>query len=108
MLDLRLDHIDDQDVRSALYNIQEFLRGQKLLNFQWEFFTVVFTAAASEFVFTHNLGFTPKDYHITSFSNGASGYIDIDTADGTTVEITTTGPTTMRFLLGNLDTTSQA
>lgn len=107
ILDLGLEGVTDRNTREAFYNILEELRSQVQLNFFWKFFSKTFSVGGT-YTFKHNLGFKPKDSQITGIINtsGQSAYIDLDTADKTDVDITVTGPCTVRFLLGNLDVNS--
>lgn len=108
MIDIGLDGIKDPSVKDALYNIQQEFRDQKILNFFWTFFKVSFVASVTDYKFKHNLGYTPKDFLITSIRGNGTAYIDLDESDSQFLNITTTDSCTIRFLLGNLDENSTA
>ena len=108
MLDVRTESIKDELTREAIENIVEEFRGQALLNFFWKPYSVIFTAGGT-YTRMHGLGFRPKDYLITGIMNnsGEAAYIDLDSCTSELLSITVSGACTVRFLLGNLDTTSQ-
>lgn len=108
MLDIRLENIKDQGTRDVIDNIQSAIRSQSILNFFWGFFSLTFTIGGS-YTYPHGLGFRPKDFLITGIldSSGAAAYIDLDSCTSTDYVIVVSGACTVRFLLGNLDTTSQ-
>ena len=107
MLNLPFQNVKDTDTRQSFVLLTEYINGQPILNYMWKFFTFTFTVGGT-YTFPHNLGFTPKDALYTGGSPNMAFYIDFDACDSTNMSLVVGGAGTVRFLLGNLDTTSSA
>lgn len=100
MKPLLLEKIPDTYARENFQRIQDGLREQALLKGKWAFFELVFTAAVTNLKYPHHLGFMPKDILQTSLTGSGSLVWNYSSFDTVNLDITTTGPCTVRAFIG--------
>lgn len=101
MIQLRLTNIQDEPTRGALESMRDSLNAQELLLADFRFFSIITTAAVTNMVFTHNLGFIPTDVILTRLSGGTVTW-NYDSFTKDTVSLTTSAAVNLRFLLGRM------
>ena len=105
-LDLKLQEIEDIYTRENLFRIKKFLDEKPFLRGEWSFYEITLASAVTNFKFKHNLGFQPKDIIQTS-SIGSVLTWNYSGFDREFVDITTTGPVTVRAFIGRFEKASE-
>lgn len=100
MLELRFVDIKDAVARENFQKIQEEFRDFPLPQGKWKFFEVSLTQTVTNFKFKHNLGFMPKDIIQTSQIGSGSLTFNYALFDKNFIDLSTTGPVTVRFFAG--------
>ncbi len=100
MLSLSLAQIRDVDVRRNFEKIQGFFRALQFVQAQMRFVRIQFVAAGTNIRYPHNLGFLPKDVLQTSLVGTGSLTWNYDKFDKEFLDITVTGPCTVRAFIG--------
>ena len=96
---LNINDIQDEKVRKNFENLMTFLRKESpLLGFR--FFSVTFQGAVANYKYPHNMGFQPKDIVVTSQIGSGSVSFNYGNFDATNLDLTATGPVTVRFFAG--------
>ncbi len=93
-----LDQITDETVRENFRLLEQYLASQVFPGFSH--FTVDFPVAESNHKFQHKLGFLPLDIILSAKSTDIVVTFDQDKSTADEVDITVSGPCTIRFLLG--------
>lgn len=92
--------IEDEFSQENFRRLGDYFKDSPLEKFQFKFFEIPFTMAVTNFRYPHNLGFSPKDVITTFVSGGATVTWNYDSFDSSFLDITTSGPTTVRALVG--------
>jgi hypothetical protein len=108
MLRLDIQQIAEPWTRDNFRRIEREVRSQPLLRGQWRFFELGFPAAVTNARVTHGLPFVPKDVLVTSVRGGGAASFNFDLFDATFLDITTTGPATIRAFVGSFVEDSDA
>ena len=98
-LSLNLSYIKDADVGKSLELIESFLNANPFLKGQFKFYQIVIPAAVTNYRFSHNLGFVPKDVLVTSVV-GSSPTWNYTLFDDVSLAITVAGSSTIRAFIG--------
>lgn len=97
---LKIDAVKDPVVREALQIIKEALNKIALLRGEFEHFSLDFDEAIEDHLFSHNLGFSPRDV-IQTFKTGEGEVVwNYQDFSKTQASITVTGPCTVRAFIG--------
>jgi hypothetical protein len=96
---LNLSFVKDPDLSKSLEIIEEYLNAQSFLRGQFRFYEIVLPGAVTNYRFSHNLGFAPKDVIVTSVV-GSSPTWNYTRFDSTAIDITTAGASTIRAFIG--------
>lgn len=106
-------HITDlpvNDVKALVALLQqnfEDLRGfileQPLLNGEFRHCEITLDKAVTDYKFQHRLNFIPKDVIQTFLTEGVTLTWAYDHFDRTNIQLTTSAPCTVRFLVGRYD-----
>ena len=107
MIKLILKDIFDPYILENFVRLQSFIFGEVILMAGFKFFEVSFDTSVTNFKFKHNLGFLPKDIIVTSVTNGATIVFNYELITKDFLDITTSGATTIRFLVGSMKNTVQ-
>lgn len=99
-LELLLKEIGDNYTRENFYRILKYLRSDTLAKAQFKFFEITFSSTATNFRHRHALGFVPKDVIVTNVSDQESVIFNYDLFTNQYLDITTSGPCTVRFFAG--------
>lgn len=105
-IDLKYQEIEDQYARENFYRLQKFFDAENFLKGDWEFFEIAIPAAATNYRFKHNLGFMPKDVLVTSSIGAGVAQFNYSLFDKDFLDITTTGPVTVRAYVGRFERAS--
>lgn len=100
MIELFRKEIDDQYSQENFRLIQESINDSPFEKGHFKFFEVVISSAATNYKYPHHLPFVPKDVIMTSVSPSATVTWNYSLFDRTNLNITTSGPTTIRALIG--------
>lgn len=92
--------IEDRYAQDNFTRLQDYFKESPVEKMGFKFFEIEFTGAVTNFRYPHNLGFVPKDVITTYFSNAATVTWNYDLFDSTYLDITTSGATTVRALVG--------
>jgi hypothetical protein len=100
MSKLLISEINDPYIRDNFRRIEDILRSESLLKGSFKFFEIEIDGAVTNLKYSHNLGFVPKDVIQTSITG--SGSLDWNFPNFTKdfLDITTTGPVTVRAFIG--------
>lgn len=102
MIKLLVKETIDEITRENMQRIQKELSStQVILNGQWKFFELVFTAAVTNFKYPHKFTFTPHDVIQTSLIGSGALTWNYGLFDSTNLDITTTGACTVRAFVGS-------
>lgn len=102
-IDLRTDKIEDENVRDSFQATEEYLQGQVLLQGLWKFYELDFDVAVTNFKHPHALRFTPTDIICTGVQGDQRVTFNFDQFDGTSLDITVSGPVKLRFFAGRYE-----
>lgn len=98
---LPVDKIQDYSAQQCIIRLVAWLKANaQLANFN--FYTITFTQAQTNFLFPHNLGFQPQDIVMTSLTGTGTLTFNYSLFDSTNLNISTTGPCVVRFLAGTI------
>ncbi len=105
-LDLKLQEIEDVYSRENFFRIKKFVEDKPFLRGEWVFFEIAINSALTNFKFPHGLGFIPKD--VIQTSTVGTGVLTWNYAafDRTFLDLTTTGPVTVRAFIGRFEKSS--
>ncbi len=95
MISLAFAQIRDIDVRRNFEKIQAFF-----IMAQFRFISIEFTVAQANIRYPHNMGFVPRDVLQTSLRGTGSLVWNYDLFDKDFLDITVTGPCTVRAFIG--------
>lgn len=106
-LDLYRSEIEDPYIRENFIRTQNFLRDQPLLKGHFTFKQYAIQAATNNFRVLHKLSFTPLDA-IVSYQSDPTVTVTLNQNlwDAQFIDITTTGPVTIRMFLGRFEDTN--
>lgn len=100
MMKFFLKEIQDLYAQANFEMIKDFIKSQIILRFQWTFVAFETDVAVTNKKIRHSLGFVPKDL-IETFKTGAGTITyNYDNFDTEFIDLTTTGPCKVRFLIG--------
>jgi hypothetical protein len=92
--------IEDPYVKESFSRLKQFLQGLPMLFGEFEFREIVASAAVTNMKVPHGLGFKPVDIIQTSKIGAGNITFNYDKFDKTFLDITTTGPCTVRAFVG--------
>jgi hypothetical protein len=98
-----LEEIKDERVREAVQWLYDFLSEQPLLNGQFEHFNLDFDGTLTNEKISHSLGFAPYDIIVTRTTGSGTITFNYDRFDDKFIDITTTGPVSVRFFGGRYE-----
>jgi hypothetical protein len=98
-----LKEISDFYVRENFEKLLNFFKDKPFLE-KWQVFEIDFDSATANGVFRHTLGSVPKDIIQTSKTGAGNVTFNYELFDRDFINLTTTGPCKVRFLVGNLPT----
>ncbi len=101
MIKLLRKEIEDNYLQENFLRIEKEVNSQAILRGQWKFFQVEFTKSVANFKFQHRLPYTPKDIILTSTTGTGVASFDFNLITDTHLDISTTGPCTIRFFVGS-------
>ncbi len=100
-IQLRLNSIESfNDVRDALQKIKEAFDNATILNGQFQFYTITFKGAITNFKYSHNLPFTPMDVLQTSITGTGTVTWNYSLFSPSQLDLTSTGPCVVRAFIG--------
>lgn len=102
-LELKLQELQDQVARENFFRIKKFVDQKLFLRGEWVFFEIAVAAAVTNFKFKHGLGFVPTDVLQTSSIGAGVLTWNYDKFDRQFLDITTTGPATVRVFVGRFE-----
>lgn len=102
MISLIFKNIEDPYILENFQRLSNFLNSDVMLMGNFKFYTLTFTGAVTNYRFKHNLDFVPKDLILTSITGSATVTINYDLFTKDYIDITTSGGTTIRFLVGSM------
>lgn len=102
LLNLFKREIDNLFTRLNFEKIEREINDDQLLKAEWVFREIIFPAAVTNFRYVHNLNFVPKDVIKTSEVGAGVATFNMNLFNSTSVDITTSGPVTVRVLFGRL------
>lgn len=100
MIKLFLTEIEDQYLKENFIRLNDYLNGQPLFNGIFRHFEIRIPSSVTNFKFVHNLGFKPNDVIQTSAIGSGNLTWNYDKFDAKFLDITTTGPVTVRAFIG--------
>lgn len=100
MVRLNTSQIQDQVIRENFSTTEQEFNGLPLRKGDWTHIELTVAGAVSHFKYPHNLGFLPKDVIQTYCTPGITVTYNIDSFTSSNLDITTTGPCTLRFFVG--------
>ena len=100
IIKLFLNEVEDQYLLENFIRIEDFINGQVMFKGQFQHFEIVIPAAVTNFKFKHNLGFQHKDVIQTSVIGAGVLTWNYDKFDAKFLDITTTGPVSVRAFIG--------
>ena len=97
-----LKELEDKFIRENFYRLDKFLREDALKKAEFSFFELVVLGTVVNKKFAHNLSFKPTDVILLSITKPDSATVTwhYDKFDRESVEISTSGPCTIRAFLG--------
>jgi len=98
---LSLEDLEDLDIRENFKRLQDYLKSETVLKSQFSFFEIIVKDAVTLQKFAHNLGYAPKDVIQTSLIGTGQLTWNYESFDRVNIVFTTTGPCTVRVLVGN-------
>lgn len=99
-VDLIIKDIQDQYAKENFNRLVRFVGEQQILDGSWKFFEVDIPSTSSNFVFTHNMGFIPKDIVMLNSIGNQNFRLKYDEFTATNLVIEAGGPVILRFLAG--------
>ncbi len=107
-VEFELSGIQDPILRDVLQSIRDFLREFPLFSGEWKFYEFVFTQGEDNKKIPHRLKFTPKDILQTAIikdvdSGDASIIWNYELFDSTNLDVTVSGPCTVRAFIGRYE-----
>lgn len=96
-----LEELSDKFLIENFKRVRDTIKNLKLNNGQFQFFEIVIPVAKTNFLFTHNLSFQPKDIIQTSLIGTGTLTWNYDKFTMTHLNLTTTGPCTVRAFVGS-------
>jgi hypothetical protein len=94
-----IDQIQDYPTQKSVQVLRDWVGSNSPLA-GFKLFEVAFTQAVANFKYPHKLGFQPKDVITTSLIGAGAVTFNYSKFDSTNLDITVTGPCTVRFLAG--------
>lgn len=94
-----IEQISDYPTQKAIQILRDWARDNTPLA-GFKLFSVTIPKAVTNFKYPHNLGFQPQDIILTSQMGAGTIVFNYDKFDSTNLDITTTGPSVIRFLAG--------
>jgi hypothetical protein len=101
VLELFASQTEDPIAQENFDRIRQFLERAMFLRFEGDKFEIEFSGAVTNFRYTHNLGFVPKDVWLTSDIGAGSATFNYELFSDTELDITTSGAVTIRFFAGS-------
>lgn len=105
-LDLRLQEIEDVYSRENFFRIKKYLDKKPFLRGEWAFFELQFENAVTNQKVKHGLGYLPKDVIQTSSVGAGVLTWNYGAFDREFLDVTTTGPVTVRAFIGRFEKSS--
>lgn len=102
-IDFKLQEIEDKEVRENFFRLKKAIIKEPFLKGNWGFFEIAIPMAVTNFKYKHSLGFQPKDIIQTSSIGAGVLQFNYSLFDATSLDITTTGPVTVRAFVGRFD-----
>lgn len=100
-VNFRADSIKSiEDIRDALQKIKEAVEGSVLENGEFKFFEITVKKAVTNFKYSHNLNFTPKDVLQLSITGVGGVTWNYSEFDSNFLDLTTTGACVVRAYIG--------
>ena len=100
-LRLKLRGIEEEYIREAFRQIQDYINQQDILRGVWRKQEFKFDKAGT-FKLRHCMPFVPCDFLFTGFFGGITATVNSDTVTRDEFEITVSGPGKVRMLIGNI------
>ena len=92
--------IEDGYVQENFKRIMDYGDANPLDRSNFKFFSIDISSAVTNYRFKHNLGFTPLDVIIMHNKNNVSVTLNYTKFDSNELDITASGATTIRCLVG--------
>lgn len=100
IIKLFLNEVEDQYLLENFIRLEDFINAQTFFKGQFKHFDINIPAAVTNFKFKHNLGFQPRDVIQTLLTGAGLLTWNYDKFDAKFLDITTTGPVTVRAFIG--------
>jgi hypothetical protein len=101
LFNFRLDSIQDPSAREALQTLKDELNRLTILRGEFRFYELTIDRAVTDYRYSHKLPFRPRDLLQTSVTGTGQVSFSYSDFDETFIQLTTTGPVTVRFYLGS-------
>lgn len=95
--------IDDQYVQENFKRLGDFGRDDSIIRSNFKFLEIAVPATATNFRPPHHLSFRPLDVILLSNSTNATVVFNYNLFDDQYLDINSSGPTTLRLLLGRYE-----
>lgn len=92
--------IKDEYIQENFRRIGEYHDNDPFSRGNFEFLSIPITAAVTNYKFPHRLGFQPADVILMQNLNNVTVTFNYTRFDTTNIDITTSGATTLRILVG--------
>jgi hypothetical protein len=102
LLDLILKDITDINIRENFFRLTKFLNSQVLFDGKFEFFDIDIPLVSTSYEIKHGLKFIPVDIILLNVEGDFNYYFEYQNFTRTSIFVTTSGPTRLRFLAGKL------
>ena len=92
--------IEDEFAQENFKRLTDYANKYPLFRCNFQFLEIQISKAVTNFKYPHNLGFQPLDVIIMHNKNNVSVTLNYSKFDATNLDITTSGATTLRCLVG--------
>lgn len=109
--DFEINQLTDRFIRRNFEKLRDFINKESLLD-GFRGFELTFTETHAHYKFRHGLGFLPKDLLQTSLIGSGTVIYNYSLSTDMELDLTITGavsstdPTTVRFIVGTMETQS--
>ena len=101
--ELILKEVVDDFARQNFVRITDEFNSYEILKGQWKFFEITIASAVTNYKFSHQLRFVPKDIIQTSLTGAGAITWNYTSFSTSTLDITTTGACVVRAFIGRFN-----
>ena len=94
--------IDDEFIQANFQRLMDYFDDHPMIQGDFKFFEIELPSAVANFTYPHNLGYQPKDLILMHNSQNVTVTFNYLSFDREFISFTTSGATTLRFLLGRV------